>query len=60
MSNVAGKLVDNNLTKNELLNKVVIQKTDSNDFNQICNILYKAFELSSPKEAMGQLYVSDV
>ena len=52
---LCNKLIDNDLTKKELLNRIEIQKTDNEDFNTICELLSKAFNLSSKEEAMFQL-----
>lgn len=52
---LCNKLVDNNLTRDELLEKVVIKKTTKDDLEQICKTLAKAFDLSSEFEAFTQL-----
>lgn len=55
MIDVANKLIDNDLSKDDLLKRVEIQKTTEDDFVAICNTLAKAFDLSSPMEAVFQL-----
>lgn len=55
MIDLCNKLVDNNLSKNDLLERIEINKTSVEDFNQICDTLAKAFNLSSPNEAAFQL-----
>ena len=52
---LCGRLVDNNLTRDELLEKVVIEKTTKDDLEQICETLTKAFDLSNKWEAFTQL-----
>jgi hypothetical protein len=42
---LCNKLVDNDLTKEELLERVEIQKTKEDDFYNICHVLTKAFNL---------------
>ena len=56
---LCNKLVDNNLTKNDLLEKVEIKKTSKDDLEQICKTLAKAFDLSSDAEAFQQLIQSN-
>ena len=51
---LCNKLVDNDLTKEELLKRVEIRKTNVNDLNRICNTLEKSFNLR-PNEALWQL-----
>ena len=55
MIDLCNKLVDNELTKEDLLGKIEICKTSKDDFEEICNTLAKAFNLSSPSEAKFQL-----
>jgi hypothetical protein len=52
---LCNKLVDNNLTKEGLLERVEIRKTSTEDLVQICKTLAKAFDLSCDSEAYGQL-----
>ena len=52
---LCNKLVDNNLTRNELLERVEIRKTSNDDLEQICKTLAKSFNLSSFMEAFFQL-----
>ena len=52
---LCNKLVDNNLTKEDLLERVEIRKTSTEDLVQICKTLAKAFDLSCDAEAYGQL-----
>jgi hypothetical protein len=59
MIDLCNKLVDNDLTKKDLLEKVEIQKTKKDDLEQICNTLAKAFDLSSDAEALQQLTQSN-
>ena len=56
---LCNKLVDNDLTKNDLLEKVEIRKTSKEDLDQICKTLAKAFDLSSEGEALMQLTQSN-
>jgi len=49
------KLVDNNLTGDELINIVKIGKTNRSDFDKIANIVAKAFNLESDFDAVIQL-----
>lgn len=60
MIDLCNRLVDNYLTREELLERVVIKKTSVEDLNDICNTLAKAFDLSSPNEAYFQLVHSHV
>ena len=55
MIDVANKLIDNDLSKDDLLKRVEIRKTTEDDFVAICKTLARAFDLSSPMEAMFQL-----
>lgn len=55
MIDLCNKLIDNDLAKKDLLEKVEIQKTSVEDFEAICKTLAKAFDLSSPNEAAFQL-----
>lgn len=57
---LCNKLIDNDLTKNDLLKRVEIKKTSKDDLEQICKILAKAFDLSCEGEAFQQLIQSDV
>lgn len=52
---LCNKLVDNNLTKEDLLERVEIRKTSTEDLVQICKTLAKAFDLSCDAEAYQQL-----
>lgn len=56
---LCNKLVDNDLTKNDLLEKVEIKKTSKEDLDQICKTLAKAFDLSCDGEALMQLTQSN-
>lgn len=60
MIDLCNKLVDNDLTKNDLLEKVEIKKTTKEDLDQICKTLAKAFDLPSEEEANKQLTQSNV
>ena len=55
MIDLCNKLVDNNLSREELLEKVEIRKTEPEDLINICETLAKAFDLSSYREALWQL-----
>ena len=55
MIDLCNKLIDNDLTKKELLEKVEIKKTTKDDLEKICKTLAKAFDLSSEDEAFLQL-----
>ena len=55
MIDLCNKLVDNDLTQNDLLERVEIRKTSKEDLDQICETLAKAFDLSSSDEARFQL-----
>lgn len=52
---LCNKLVDNDLTREELLERVEICKTNEADFENICEVLAKAFDLESKFEAFFQL-----
>jgi hypothetical protein len=52
---LCNRLVDNELTKNELLEKVEITKTNPSDLGKICDTLSKAFGMESSDEALFQL-----
>lgn len=55
MIDLCNKLIDNDLTREELLKRVEIRKTSENDLMEICNTLAKAFNLKSCHEALWQL-----
>lgn len=55
MIDLCNKLVDNDLTRKELLGRVEIRKTSDEDLRQICKVLAKSFNLSSEFEALFQL-----
>ena len=59
MIDLCNKLVDNDLTRKDLLEKVEIQKTTKDDLEQICKTLAKAFDLSCDAEAFQQLTQSN-
>ena len=59
MIDLCNKLVDNDLTKNDLLERVEIIKTSKEDLDQICKTLAKSFNLSSDAEALQQLTQSN-
>lgn len=52
---LCNKLIDNDLTKDELLERVEIRKTSKDDLIQICNIIANTFNLRSTYEALWQL-----
>ena len=58
--NLCNKLIDNDLTKENLLERVEIRKTSIDDLVQICKTLAKAFGLSNDVEALQQLFQSKV
>ena len=58
MIDLCNKLVDNNLTKNDLLERIEIRKTCPEDIEAICNTLSKAFDMYSAEEAYQQLLQS--
>lgn len=60
MIDLCNRIVDNDLTREQLLEKVEIKHTTEEDFNDICETLAKAFGLSSKYEAMFQLINSNV
>ena len=55
MIDLCNKLVDNDLTREDLLERVEIRKTSVEDLEQICKVLAKSFNLSSHLEALFQL-----
>lgn len=55
MIDLCNKLIDNDLTREDLLERVEIRKTSIEDLEQICKVLAKSFNLSSPMEALFQL-----
>ena len=57
---LCNKLVDNYLTKDELLERVEIRKTNPDDLGDICDTLSKAFDMYSSDEAFFQLMQSRV
>lgn len=59
MINLGNKLIDNDKTKEELINSVEIKKTTEEDLFDICKTLTKAFDLSSEFEAYSQLINSN-
>lgn len=59
MIDLCNKLVDNDLTRDELLERVVVKKTERGDFEEICKTLARSFNLSSEGEAMMQLIRSN-
>lgn len=58
MIDLCNRLVDNKLTKNELLERVEIRKTTPDDLEAICNTLSRAFDMYSIDEAFFQLMQS--
>ena len=56
---LCNKLVNNDLSKKDLLERVEIKKTSKDDLDQICKTLAKAFDLSSDAEAFQQLIQSN-
>lgn len=58
MIDLCNRLVDNKLTKNDLLERVEIRKTTPNDLEDICDTLSRAFDMYSPEEAYLQLMQS--
>lgn len=60
MIDLCNRLIDNDLTREELLERVVITKTCENDLYNICTTLAKAFNLESEYEALFQLKNSKV
>jgi len=57
---LCNKLVNNSLTRDDLINRVEIQKTNEDDFDTICETLSTAFGLNSVEEAVFQLRNSKV
>jgi len=55
MIKVGDKLVDNNLTREELLERVVIKKTTNRDFDAMCRTIMIGFDLSHLYDAEEQL-----
>jgi ribosomal protein S18 acetylase RimI-like enzyme len=55
MIDLCNKLVDNDLAREDLLERVEIRKTSVEDLEQICKVLAKSFNLSSHLEALFQL-----
>ena len=60
MIDLCNKLIDNELTQKELLERVEIRKTSLEDLVPICKTLAKAFDLSCDAEAYQQLCQSKV
>jgi hypothetical protein len=56
---LCNKLIDNDLSRKDLLERVEINKTSKDDLDQICKTLAKAFDLSSDAEAFQQLTQSN-
>lgn len=53
---LCNKLIDKDLTREELLEKVKIEKTNDNDLSKICSTLSKAFDLKGGElEALFQM-----
>ena len=59
MIDLCNKLIDNDLSRNDLLERVEIKKTSKDDLNAICKTLAKAFDLSCDAEALMQLTQSN-
>lgn len=57
---LCNKLVDNDLSRKDLLERIEIQKTSIYDLENICKTLAKAFDLKSPIVALHQLDNSNV
>ena len=57
--NLCNKLVNNDLSRKDLLERVEVKKTSKDDLDQICKTLAKAFDLSSDAEAFQQLIQSN-
>ena len=55
MLNLCNRLVDNKLTRGELLERVEIKKTTPDDIWMICETLSRAFDMAHPGEAYFQL-----
>ena len=60
MIDLCNKLIDNDLSRKDLLEKVEIKKTSKDDIDKICKTLSKAFDLSCEGEAYQQLTQSNV
>lgn len=60
MIDLCNKLIDNDLTRKDLLKRVEIRKTTEEDFDNICKTIAKAFNLESSGEAAMQLLHSHV
>ena len=58
MLDLCNRLVDNKLTKDDLLERVEIKKTTPDDLEDICDTLSRAFDMYSPEEAYLQLMQS--
>lgn len=52
---LCNKLIDNDLTREDLLERIEIRKTSIEDIEDICRTLRKAFDLTSELEALFQL-----
>ena len=55
MIDLCNKLINNDLTREDLLERVEIRKTSIEDIEDICKTLTKAFDLKSYLEALFQL-----
>lgn len=55
MIDLCNKLIDNNLTREDLLERIEIRKTSEEDLMDICTTLAKSFGLSSYNEALWQM-----
>ena len=60
MIDLCNKLIDNDLTRKDLLERAEIKKTTEDDFDNICKTIAKAFDLKSSGEAAMQLLHSRV
>ena len=60
MIELCNKLIDNDLSRKDLLDRIEIQKTNEDDFDKICETLAKGFNLKSVEEAAMQLLYSHV
>ena len=58
MIDLCNRLVDNKLTRDDLLERVEIRKTTPDDLENICDTLSRAFDMYSPEEAYLQLMQS--
>lgn len=56
---LCNKLINNDLSKKDLLERVEIKKTSKDDLEEICKTLAKAFDLSCGGEAFQQLTQSN-